>query len=92
MSAGAGALTFPRRGPHPATRRLLEVALVLAVGLGTIGALAAVRDPAVPAWTPGIVTQDAPTHGRHPDAGPVADDDLMKHGRHGEAPTRAADR
>ena len=108
MSAGTGALTLPRRGPHSATRRLLEIALVLAVGLGTIGALAAVREPAEPMLAPDITGQDAPTHGRHAGAGRVSDDDLMTHGRHagsgrvsdddlahgrhGDAPTRAADR
>lgn len=87
MSTATGAITLPHRTPHPATRRVLEIVLVLAVSLGVIAVLAAVRDPAVPTRVP-FVTQDAPTHGRHPDTIRMTED-LPTHGRHQDARARA---
>lgn len=42
MSTDVGALRTPRRGAHPRMGQAIEVALVLAIGLATIGVLSTV--------------------------------------------------
>ncbi len=82
MSASTEALTLPGRGPRAALRGLTRIVLVLAISLSAIGVLATARDREAPTRAP-MMTQDGPTHGRHPGTAPAgAAEDLMTHGRH----------